>query len=93
VHPLLASTQQEYVAYETQAIGRIRRFGQKKTVHCWRFLAEDTIDTEIYAQRRRPSQDHLQTMTIALQKSTTISVKPILFTIYNMSENSACIDR
>lgn len=27
VHPLLASSQQQYEAYETQAIGRIRRFG------------------------------------------------------------------
>lgn len=26
-HPLLADTQQEYDAYDTQAIGRIRRFG------------------------------------------------------------------
>ena len=27
VHPLLADSQQEYDAYETQAIGRIRRYG------------------------------------------------------------------
>jgi SNF2 family DNA or RNA helicase len=57
---LLASTQEEYVAYETQAIGRIRRFGQKKTVHCWRFLAEDTIDTEIYAQRSQSASSMQQ---------------------------------
>ena len=52
VHPLLADSQQEYVAYETQAIGRIRRFGQSKTVHIHRFLVKDTIDTQIYHQRR-----------------------------------------
>jgi SNF2 family DNA or RNA helicase len=51
VHPLLANTQEEYDAYETQAIGRLRRYGQKKTVHVWRFLAKDTIDTKIIAQR------------------------------------------
>lgn len=51
VHPLLATTQEEYNAYETQAIGRLRRYGQKKTVHVWRFLAKDTIDTKIIAQR------------------------------------------
>lgn len=51
VHPLLAGTQEDYDAYETQAIGRIRRFGQNKTVHLWRFLANHTIDTEIYSQR------------------------------------------
>jgi hypothetical protein len=51
VHPLLADSQQEYEAYETQAIGRIRRFGQEKVVHVWRFLAASTIDTEIFSQR------------------------------------------
>lgn len=53
VHPLLADSQSAYDAYETQAIGRIRRYGQKKTVNVWRFIAEDTIDTEIYANRRK----------------------------------------
>lgn len=51
VHPLLANSQAEYDAYETQAIGRIRRYGQTKTVHIHRFLARDTIDTEIFGQR------------------------------------------
>lgn len=50
VHPLLASDA-EYEAYETQAIGRIRRFGQSKTVHVWRFLANDTIDTRLDEER------------------------------------------
>jgi SNF2 family DNA or RNA helicase len=51
VHPLLADTQQQYDAYETQAIGRIRRYGQTKKVHIWRYLARDTIDTEIAEER------------------------------------------
>lgn len=55
VHPLLAATRQEYEAYETQAIGRIRRYGQTKTVHVWRFLARNTIDTEIFVDRSRHS--------------------------------------
>jgi hypothetical protein len=56
VHPLLAGSNQEYVAYETQAIGRIRRYGQKKKVHVWRFLANNTIDTRIFEERtgRKP---------------------------------------
>lgn len=53
IHPLLASSQNEYNAYETQAIGRIRRYGQEKTVHVWRFLAQNTIDTEIYQERTK----------------------------------------
>jgi len=52
VHPLLAASQQEYDAYETQAIGRIRRFGQSKTVYVHRFLAMNTIDTKIYNERK-----------------------------------------
>ena len=51
VHPLLAESQQEYKAYETQSIGRIRRFGQQKTVHVWRFLMKDTIDQQIFTER------------------------------------------
>lgn len=50
-HPLLADSQQEYDAYETQAIGRIRRYGQSKTVFVWRFLVEDSIDTSIFKER------------------------------------------
>jgi SNF2 family DNA or RNA helicase len=53
VHPLLADSQQQYDAYETQAIGRIRRYGQTKTVHIWRYLAKDTVDEEIYNERRQ----------------------------------------
>ena len=51
VHPLLADTQHQYNAYETQAIGRVRRFGQTKTVNIWRFLACGTIDDTIYKER------------------------------------------
>lgn len=51
VHPLLANSQQEYDAYETQAIGRVRRFGQRKTVFVWRFLVKDSIDTAIFEAR------------------------------------------
>lgn len=49
--PLLEPTQEEYVAKETQAIGRVRRFGQNKKVTIWRFLSANTIDTEIFEQR------------------------------------------
>ena len=51
VHPLLTTNQQEFEACEVQAIGRIRRYGQSRTVHLYRFLASDTMDTEIYEQR------------------------------------------
>ena len=51
VHPLHVPSLQRYIACETQAIGRVRRYGQKKKVHLWRYLATDTIDTTIYDER------------------------------------------
>jgi len=57
VHPLLANTQQLYDAYETQAIGRVRRYGQKKTVHLHRFVCVDTIDTEIWEEKGKQGME------------------------------------
>ncbi|KZT67381.1 hypothetical protein DAEQUDRAFT_812927 [Daedalea quercina L-15889] len=51
--PLLAPTQEIYDACETQAVGRLRRFGQTRLVHIWRFLSNNTIDEEIYEQRTK----------------------------------------
>lgn len=50
--PLLASSQEIYTACETQAVGRLVRYGQTKHVTVWRFLTKDTIDEEIYEQRK-----------------------------------------
>jgi len=49
--PLLTSSQYEYNACETQAIGRVRRYGQMNTVHIWRFLTMNSIDVEIWEER------------------------------------------
>jgi SNF2 family DNA or RNA helicase len=49
--PLLADSQEIYDACETQAMGRLVRYGQKKHVYIWRFLSKDTIDEEIFKQR------------------------------------------
>ena len=51
--PLLTQTQEIYEACETQAIGRVRRYGQLKHVNIWRFFSLNTIDVEIYEQRTR----------------------------------------
>ncbi|KAI6164579.1 hypothetical protein EDD17DRAFT_1561310 [Pisolithus thermaeus] len=51
--PLLAPTQEIYDACETQAVGRLRRYGQLKHVNIWRFLTLDTIDVEIHEQRTK----------------------------------------
>lgn len=49
--PLLTTTDYEYRSCETQAIGRVRRYGQTKKVHVWRFLTENSIDVEIFQDR------------------------------------------
>lgn len=51
--PLLTPSQEIYDACETQAIGRLRRFGQSKLVHIWRFFTRNTIDIEIFEQRTK----------------------------------------
>ncbi|THH03097.1 hypothetical protein EW145_g6533 [Phellinidium pouzarii] len=51
--PLLTTTQEIYDACETQAIGRLRRYGQTKEVKIWRFLSTNTIDIEIFEQRTK----------------------------------------
>lgn len=60
--PLLAPTLLNYRAVETQAIGRIRRFGQQNTVHIHRLLAQETIDETIFQARSeelRSKTDHV----------------------------------
>lgn len=49
--PLFTPTLLNYKATETQAIGRIRRFGQQATVHIHRLLAQETIDETMFEGR------------------------------------------
>ncbi|KDR80696.1 hypothetical protein GALMADRAFT_241095 [Galerina marginata CBS 339.88] len=56
--PLLAPSQEIYTACETQAVGRLVRYGQTKHVTVWRFLTSDTIDEEIYEQREKALKAH-----------------------------------
>lgn len=51
VTPLLASSFQQYQAARTQAIGRVRRYGQVKIVQIWDILVANTIETKIYKDR------------------------------------------
>lgn len=55
--PLFTSSLLDYRAVETQAIGRVRRFGQSKTVHIHRLFALDTIDMTIYEGRMKELRD------------------------------------
>merc|ERR1712066_560462 len=48
LHPMLAPSAQQAIAYELQAIGRARRHGQQRdVVHVWRFVSADTVEQGI----------------------------------------------
>jgi SNF2 family DNA or RNA helicase len=49
--PLFTNSLLNYRAVETQAIGRVRRYGQQRKVHIHRLLALDTIDMTIWESR------------------------------------------
>merc|ERR1712232_213649 len=54
VHPMDAASAEMAVAYEAQAIGRCRRWGQQRSeVHCWRFVTRGTIEEEITSRHRQ----------------------------------------
>jgi len=47
VHPMEAATKDEAVAFEMQAVGRVRRPGQQRKIHIWRFVTVGTIEQQI----------------------------------------------
>mmetsp|Transcript_1066 Transcript_1066/g.3224 ORF Transcript_1066/g.3224 Transcript_1066/m.3224 type:complete len:781 (-) Transcript_1066:26-2368(-) len=54
VHPMDAESPSKAVAYETQALGRVRRCGQQAPkVHLWRFVTCGTVEEEISEEHRR----------------------------------------
>ena len=58
--PLLAPSQEIYDACETQAIGRLRRYGQDKHVNIWRFISLNTIDVQIIEERSHKKLEDLK---------------------------------
>jgi len=45
LHPMLAPSADQAIAYELQAIGRARRHGQRRdVVHVWRFVTAETLE-------------------------------------------------
>ncbi|KAI5788500.1 hypothetical protein EDC01DRAFT_169203 [Geopyxis carbonaria] len=55
--PLLTETEYEYKSSETQAIGRVLRYGQTRPVHIWRLLTEDTMDVEVFEMRTKKKRE------------------------------------
>jgi len=51
VHPMYAKTEKLATAHEMQAIGRLRRQGQRRTVVVHRFVTKGTVEEEITCRR------------------------------------------
>merc|ERR1712187_455117 len=50
MHPMVAESATLAAGYERQAIGRIRRPGQTKIVHIWRFVTSGTVEEQLLQQ-------------------------------------------
>ncbi|MBW0476709.1 hypothetical protein O181_016424 [Austropuccinia psidii MF-1] len=76
VSPLFLPTLDKFKACETQAIGRLRRYGQQKKVHVIRLLTLDTIDTQIYQHRHQKTNEELELEIKSAQENQIPFVVP-----------------
>lgn len=49
VHPMVAASRHQQIAYERQAIGRAARLGQTRPVTVWRFVVEETLEQVMHS--------------------------------------------
>ncbi|EJT96648.1 hypothetical protein DACRYDRAFT_119990 [Dacryopinax primogenitus] len=68
ISPLLAPSQEIYEANETQAIGRLQRFGQTKMVHVYRFLTTNSVDVTIFEERNNYKVDQTKKSSVLKQQ-------------------------
>jgi len=62
LHPMLATTREQAISFEMQAIGRARRHGQlRDTVHTWRLVTVDTVEQHM-SQQHQASSDGEEVM-------------------------------
>ncbi|KAL5120891.1 hypothetical protein ACEQ8H_001078 [Pleosporales sp. CAS-2024a] len=74
VAPLLAKTQYEYDSAMAQAIARLRRYGQSKTVHIYHVIAQRTIDVDIMEHRHKRA-DGITTSCMPMKMPKALKVK------------------
>lgn len=74
IGPLFTNSLYNYRATETQAIGRVRRYGQTRDVHVHRLLAVDTIDTSIFSARR--GEESQKSDYMAIPRSAYVGKQP-----------------
>eukprot|EP00435_Cladocopium_sp_Y103_P028250 s493_g7.t1 len=68
VHPMSAESSEQSIAFELQAIGRVRRWGQPRNeVHVWRFCTLGTIEEEITKQHQKEIYESSQSFAAQLE--------------------------
>eukprot|EP00930_Biecheleria_cincta_P017217 TRINITY_DN13753_c0_g2_i3.p1 TRINITY_DN13753_c0_g2~~TRINITY_DN13753_c0_g2_i3.p1 ORF type:complete len:983 (-),score=147.32 TRINITY_DN13753_c0_g2_i3:343-3291(-) len=73
VHPCLVGNRATAVACEQQAIGRLVRQGQTKTVHVHRFVTEGTIEETITMDHQAELYKEFQHAQASRQKTVSVS--------------------
>lgn len=63
LHPLFVSNQHEFDSKERQAIGRVRRPGQERDIHLYRFYVEHSLDHDILNSRKWANLDNYSSLT------------------------------
>ena len=64
VHPMNADTLSSAVAYERQALARVRRVGQERAeVHVWRFVTRETVEEHMHQSLDLSIEVHSQYVT------------------------------
>eukprot|EP00931_Biecheleriopsis_adriatica_P100154 TRINITY_DN7521_c0_g1_i1.p1 TRINITY_DN7521_c0_g1~~TRINITY_DN7521_c0_g1_i1.p1 ORF type:complete len:2134 (+),score=575.57 TRINITY_DN7521_c0_g1_i1:94-6495(+) len=65
VHPMHAESQDAALGFERQAIGRVRRQGQREEVHVYRFFVRDTVEEELVRKHHQEIAQGLDTTEAA----------------------------
>lgn len=65
--PLILPEQSDWESGMIQAIGRVRRYGQKRDVHVYHLLSKDTADVTIFKEREENRIDETTRRTPVLR--------------------------
>jgi len=72
VHPMEAASREEAVAFEMQAVGRVRRPGQTRKIHIWRFVTMDTIEQRLTEEHQKELWERQRAKVLVSQLSSFI---------------------
>mmetsp|Transcript_58240 Transcript_58240/g.127869 ORF Transcript_58240/g.127869 Transcript_58240/m.127869 type:complete len:675 (-) Transcript_58240:313-2337(-) len=93
IHPMNATTEAQAVAYELQAIGRVRRWGQARDcVHVWRFVTLDTVEATLTQRHQQSLWKSFRKAGEASSSSSSSSGRQFEILERASIENFECLD-